>query len=112
MTEAYLLGKTDPPIPPFQYAFSTDAPWFPWLEGEGVKQDQLSSSIPLSSPARVTPLTRGLPGSEVQKKSQDISPAENPNRYRLERFGAAMQGTGSWESPGAVLHGTCLLERI
>ena len=104
MTEAYLLGRTDPPVPPFQYAFGTEAPWFPWLEGEGLKQDQLSS-IPLSSPAWVTPLARGIPAPEVQKKSQDTSPTENPNRYRLERFGAAMQGTGSWESPGAVLHG-------
>ncbi|KAJ7694898.1 S-adenosyl-L-methionine-dependent methyltransferase, partial [Mycena rosella] len=29
----------------------------------------------------------------------------NPNRFRLERFGKAMAGTGSWEAPGAVLHG-------
>ncbi|RDB30841.1 4-O-methyltransferase 1 [Hypsizygus marmoreus] len=27
------------------------------------------------------------------------------NRYRLERFGKAMAGTGSWEAPGAVLNG-------
>ncbi|KAJ7434528.1 O-methyltransferase, partial [Mycena galericulata] len=31
--------------------------------------------------------------------------AHNPNRFRLERFGRAMAGTGSWEAPGAVLHG-------
>lgn len=38
-------------------------------------------------------------------------PNPNPNRFRLERFGKAMAGTGSWEAPGAVLHGvyfTCL----
>ncbi|KAJ7023063.1 O-methyltransferase [Mycena alexandri] len=29
----------------------------------------------------------------------------NPNQFRLERFGKAMAGTGSWEAPGAVLHG-------
>ena len=29
----------------------------------------------------------------------------NGNRYRLERFGKAMSGTGSWEAPGAVLNG-------
>ena len=27
------------------------------------------------------------------------------NRFRLERFGKAMSGTGSWEVPGAVLNG-------
>jgi len=29
----------------------------------------------------------------------------NSNRFRLERFGKAMSGTGSWEAPGAVLNG-------
>ena len=29
----------------------------------------------------------------------------NSNRFRLERFGKAMSGTGSWETPGAVLNG-------
>ncbi|EKM77727.1 hypothetical protein AGABI1DRAFT_11256, partial [Agaricus bisporus var. burnettii JB137-S8] len=27
----------------------------------------------------------------------------NPNRFRLERFGKAMSGTCSWETPGAIL---------
>lgn len=30
------------------------------------------------------------------------------NRFRLERFGKAMSGTESWETPGAVLHGNLL----
>ncbi|KAK2462797.1 hypothetical protein APHAL10511_005188 [Amanita phalloides] len=30
---------------------------------------------------------------------------ENPNRFRLERFGKAMTGTGSWEAPGAIFNG-------
>ncbi|KAF9066979.1 S-adenosyl-L-methionine-dependent methyltransferase [Rhodocollybia butyracea] len=30
---------------------------------------------------------------------------DNPNRFRLERFGKAMTGTVSWEVPGAVLNG-------
>ena len=30
---------------------------------------------------------------------------KNFNRFRLERFGKAMSGTGSWEVPGAVLNG-------
>lgn len=33
---------------------------------------------------------------------------ENPNRFRLERFGKAMTGTGSWEAPGAIFNGKLL----
>ena len=33
---------------------------------------------------------------------------ENPNRFRLERFGKAMTGTGSWEAPGAIFNGMLL----
>ena len=36
------------------------------------------------------------------RKSETI---KNFNRFRLERFGKAMSGTGSWEVPGAVLNG-------
>ena len=37
----------------------------------------------------------------------DCSPAafSDINRFRLERFGKAMSGTGSWEAPGGVLSG-------
>lgn len=42
----------------------------------------------------------GLEGNPQTKIAQ-----VNPNRYRLERFGKAMSGTGSWEAPGAVLNG-------
>ena len=31
---------------------------------------------------------------------------ENPNRFRLVRFGKAMTGTGSWEAPGAIFNGS------
>ncbi|KAF9261125.1 S-adenosyl-L-methionine-dependent methyltransferase, partial [Marasmius fiardii PR-910] len=34
-----------------------------------------------------------------------IGPTQNPNQFRLERFGIAMAGTDSWEVPGAVLNG-------
>jgi hypothetical protein len=160
MTEAYLLSRADPPVPPFQYAFGTDVPFFPWLEGEGAKQDlpveeecpvQFPTSSPGSEPKKLKPPTRlpvrnglrqkngvdvgpgevapaaiGLPTPKIQptmkakvddamKKVEgskgDECPAPvptvnvNPNKYRLERFGAAMQGTGNWEVPGAVLQG-------
>jgi hypothetical protein len=36
------------------------------------------------------------------RKSETI---KDSNRFRLERFGKAMSGTGSWEAPGAVLNG-------
>ena len=45
--------------------------------------------------------------SEPLKKSGPEVEARNPNQFRLERFGKAMSGTGSWEAPGAVLSGTC-----
>jgi hypothetical protein len=31
------------------------------------------------------------------------------NRFRLERFGKAMSGTGSWEAPGGVLSGKLVM---
>lgn len=47
--------------------------------------------------------------SHIRMNSQPcISKSEtvrNPNRFRLERFGKAMSGTGSWEAPGAILNG-------
>jgi hypothetical protein len=33
------------------------------------------------------------------------------DRFRLERFGKAMSGTGAWETPGAVLQGLNVLHR-
>ena len=30
---------------------------------------------------------------------------KNSNRFRLERFGKAMSGTGFWEAPDAILNG-------
>ncbi|KAG6918807.1 hypothetical protein DXG01_011559 [Tephrocybe rancida] len=72
LTEAYLLQRTEPPRPPFGYAFDTDVGFFPWLEGEG---------------------GNGREG------------IMNKGRFRVERFGKAMSGTGSWEAPGAVFSG-------
>ncbi|KAJ7263048.1 hypothetical protein C8J57DRAFT_1719238 [Mycena rebaudengoi] len=42
---------------------------------------------------------------KVDGSASGSAPQENPNRFRLERFGKAMAGTGSWEAPGAVLQG-------
>lgn len=42
------------------------------------------------------------PRAPLQKQSEH----SNANQYRLERFGKAMTGTGSWEAPGGVLNGS------
>jgi len=42
------------------------------------------------------------PGDSAAWMSRSIP---NINRFRLERFGKAMSGTGSWELPGAVFMG-------
>ena len=49
--------------------------------------------------------TGGVSISEPLKKSGPEVKGRNPNQLRLERFGKAMLGTGSWEAPGAVLSG-------
>ena len=36
----------------------------------------------------------------------------NGNKHRLERFGKAMIGTGSWEAPGAVLTGAFIFINV
>lgn len=101
MTEAYLLSPADPLLPPFQYAFHTDVPFFPWLEGESSKKGSpLQDSLSGSSPATVNKSVKNKDAA-----AGDELLAINPNRFRLERFGAAMQGTCSWEIPGAILHG-------
>ncbi|KAF8995998.1 hypothetical protein BDQ17DRAFT_1330195 [Cyathus striatus] len=73
---------------PFCYAFDTiktGTGYFGWLEGETKDNDQ----------------AEGRTSMDFAVKAEH----PNPNRFRLERFGKAMSGTGSWEAPGAVLHG-------
>ncbi|TFK34695.1 hypothetical protein BDQ12DRAFT_689414 [Crucibulum laeve] len=95
LTETYLLSPSkqtregqEPTQAPFCYAFDTvksGTGYFGWLEGE----------------------TGGF-GKIEGRASMDFAVkagAANPNRFRLERFGKAMSGTGSWEAPGAVLNG-------
>ncbi|KAF5381712.1 hypothetical protein D9615_005570 [Tricholomella constricta] len=87
LTEAYLLARTEPPRPPFEYAFRTDAGFFAWLEGEGASVSH---------------------GFETGDWRVGKGEEGNSNKFRLERFGTAMSGTGSWEAPGAVFNGGCL----
>lgn len=133
MTEAYLLSRDNSPPPPFQFAFGTDVGFFPWLEGEGAKQNSLRLQNQKQrglkdkdvevGPGDVSPAAVGLPPPKAKsavgtvlrnghmkgKKSKDLTQEcegeINPNKYRLERFGTAMSGTGSWEAPGAILNG-------
>jgi hypothetical protein len=37
--------------------------------------------------------------------TRKLDAVKKSNKFRLERFGKAMTGTGSWEVPGAVLNG-------
>ncbi|KAJ7769225.1 hypothetical protein DFH07DRAFT_1007117 [Mycena maculata] len=88
---------TDPTRAPFNYAFGCGGVgYFAWLEGEG---------CPSSASASTSNSTeKGGRKDEKEKGGKD----GNPNRFRLERFGRAMSGTGSWEAPGAVLQGASL----
>ncbi|KAJ7910449.1 O-methyltransferase-domain-containing protein [Mycena leptocephala] len=80
----------DPTRAPFNYAFGCGGVgYFAWLEGEGWGGRGDANSNP----------NRG----DTNPNLGDTNP--NPNRFRLERFGKAMAGTGSWEALGAVLHG-------
>ncbi|KAG5642068.1 hypothetical protein DXG03_003645 [Asterophora parasitica] len=79
LTEAYLLAGTEPPRPPFEHAFRTDAGFFAWLEGQGPSASYCS----------------GIADDDTRTTT----------KFRLERFGTAMSGTGSWEAPGAVFNG-------
>lgn len=80
---------------------------------------QSSSVESYCGPGEVTHPARGLRGDLNQpncvaqaSSGQTLSyrptasfVGENPNRFRLERFGKAMTGTGSWEAPGAIFNG-------
>lgn len=80
-------SNSDPTRAPFNRAFACGGVgYFAWLEGEGCTQ-----------------AGTGLEGQKEKEKGGAGS--GNPNRFRLERFGRAMSGTGNWEAPGAVLQG-------
>ncbi|KAG5634918.1 hypothetical protein H0H81_000331 [Sphagnurus paluster] len=98
LTEAYLLERSDPPRPPFQYALATRAGFFAWLEGEDIGDEPPAEPLASNSNIKV----KKDAANTMSKSGEGI---RNPSRFRLERFGTAMSGTGSWEAPGAVLNG-------
>ncbi|KAJ6551774.1 hypothetical protein B0H19DRAFT_1297609 [Mycena capillaripes] len=99
---------SDPTRAPFNYAFGCGGVgYFGWLEGEGWGAPAPVSGVGLDSGAgnvRKEDANVRKEGGDGNAKKEE-SPNPNPNRFRLERFGKAMAGTGSWEAPGAVLHG-------
>ncbi|KIK63987.1 hypothetical protein GYMLUDRAFT_57032 [Collybiopsis luxurians FD-317 M1] len=129
LTEAYFLSPQrhkngrEPTRAPFNYAFGCEGVgFFGWLEGEGIDGKHVNGPSRNEGfiPGVVTPVAgtmahkRGT--SSIGKKAdmystgkhidkpQTPDPLANPNRFRLERFGKAMTGTGCWEAPGAVLN--------
>ncbi|KAJ7821681.1 hypothetical protein B0H14DRAFT_3471315 [Mycena olivaceomarginata] len=92
---------------PFNYAFGCGGVgYFAWLEGEGWarRRGRWVPALERGRWGRARGGTVGRAGPErVGKNGREGG--RNPNRFRMERFGQAMAGTGSWEAPGAVLHG-------
>ncbi|KAF7324950.1 Ich1 protein [Mycena kentingensis (nom. inval.)] len=115
-----LPAHSDPTRAPFNHAFGcAGVGYFAWLEGEGCrpgekeKEKEAEGKKPASGHRRL----RSIGGSGASNSSSGSippkpttanantppPPTRNPNQFRLERFGKAMAGTGSWEAPGAVL---------
>ncbi|KAJ7910454.1 O-methyltransferase [Mycena leptocephala] len=93
----------DPTRAPFNYAFGCGGVgYFAWLEGEGWG-GRGGDTKPVATNRGDTNSNRG--DTNPNRGDKNPNPNPNPNRFRLERFGKAMAGTGSWEAPGAVLHG-------
>ncbi|KAH6904164.1 hypothetical protein BKA70DRAFT_1565905 [Coprinopsis sp. MPI-PUGE-AT-0042] len=126
MTEAYLLANSpkvrranDPTLAPFCVAFGTahlGVDYFGWLEGETIRSRESNSSsnsyhtsdgIPAPPSPPTSPNTPSRSNPHHQRASSFSQPDHkrvNRNRFRLERFGKAMSGTGSWEAPGAIFN--------
>ncbi|KAF7304344.1 Ich1 protein [Mycena chlorophos] len=121
-TTTTLPAHSDPTRSPFNHAFGcAGVGYFAWLEGEGCtaqeddpKQDEPPPPAPKKSHRRLrsfggsTSSSEKTPPPPKPGSSHSVvltSPKVNPNQFRLERFGKAMAGTGSWEAPGAVLAG-------
>ncbi|KAJ7143712.1 hypothetical protein C8R44DRAFT_845906 [Mycena epipterygia] len=116
---------SDPTRAPFNYAFGCGGVgYFAWLEGEGwgagagaemgLSGTQMGTDAWMGTGAQMgrngNTSTRTRTGIDASTSTQTEANAKrkadaNPNRFRLERFGKAMAGTGSWEAPGAVLNG-------
>ncbi|KAF7303632.1 O-methyltransferase [Mycena indigotica] len=118
-----LPAHSDPTRAPFNHAFGcAGVGYFAWLEGEGcvseveVAKDHpkknghrrlrsIGGSTTSTSSSGSIPLPLPLKPSSSPQPAPPPQIASNPNQFRLERFGKAMAGTGSWEAPGAVLAG-------
>ncbi|CAK5276538.1 unnamed protein product [Mycena citricolor] len=119
------IAGESPTRAPFNLAFGCEGiGYFGWLEGEGLAgRPNPSASPPPPPPVPIAPLQharmrlKSLSGHS-RKSSVDVKalaqaqttpapsePRPNPNSFRLERFGKAMAGTASWESPGSVFQG-------
>lgn len=120
-----------PTLAPFAYAFGAidgKVDYFGWLEGEdekpctrfvtiicfcacltyGFNRTELGHGSDYSSAVGLPdPQHPRLYSPAIQKADTSTNPAtiSDINRFRLERFGKAMSGTGSWEAPGAVFNG-------
>lgn len=118
MTEAYYLNpttkySTSPTETPFNFAFRTRLPLFGWFEN--------GAPDPVDLPREITEGTVKLGGDKeesfgvgalMRSITKFTKPSESsaqevhepPSKFRLERFGKAMEGTSSWESPGGIVH--------
>ncbi|KAL0577536.1 hypothetical protein V5O48_004434 [Marasmius crinis-equi] len=130
LTEAYFLSPKahlntkEPTRAPFNYAFGCEGvDFFAWLEGHGIQGQHVngrarSGSIKLAGILSQTShelkrsdlshrhgLSHKKGSSDVVKSQLTNGQPDNPNRFRLERFGIAMTGTDSWEVPGAIFNG-------
>ncbi|KAJ6555119.1 O-methyltransferase [Mycena vulgaris] len=96
---------SDPTRAPFNYAFGCGGVgYFAWLEGEGWEAGAGAGVHGAKAGERVDKAQEAGGKAKTDGKTGGEG-TQNPNRFRLERFGKAMAGTGSWEAPGAVLHG-------
>ncbi|KAL0959228.1 hypothetical protein HGRIS_014504 [Hohenbuehelia grisea] len=123
----------EPVHAPFNFAFGTANGFFSWLEeedtGVATPREELGAETGpgsrtasmiaggkgkgahihrsnLTTPAATSNERRPL--QHIPSNSEDLRELNRrhaANRFRLERFGKAMVGTGSWEAPGAVLNG-------
>ncbi|TEB29709.1 hypothetical protein FA13DRAFT_1755487 [Coprinellus micaceus] len=117
---AAFVGLWFPTLTPFAFAFGAidhKVDYFGWLEGEDTKQSDLmltgfstelghGSDYP-SAVGLPDPQPQPIRARMAQRDILDCAPTafSGINRFRLERFGKAMSGTGSWEAPGGVLSG-------
>ncbi|KAJ7080600.1 O-methyltransferase [Mycena belliarum] len=116
-TTPRLNAGSDPTHAPFNYAFGCGGVgYFGWLEGEGWEAGESRGNggangigngwTGKGANTQAHSHGSGAAGPRVPASQPPTSNSTpNPNRFRLERFGKAMAGTGSWEAPGAVLHG-------